>query len=73
MHMECEAIFNQFQRQPETEGEWALLRWANRTVEVLPLLEDESVWPVDIRIPAFFNYREHMDDMSYGLLHEMVK
>ena len=37
MHMECEAIFNQFQRQPEMEGEWALLRWANSTVEALPL------------------------------------
>ena len=73
MHMECDAIFNQFQHQPETEEEWALLHWANRTVAVLPLLEDEFEWPEDIRIPAFFNYCEHMCDVTYGLLHEMVK
>ena len=71
--MECDAIFNQFQHQPETERGWALLHWAYRTVDVLPLLEEEAMWPVNIRIPVFFNHREHMDDTSYGFLYEMVK
>ena len=73
MHLECEAIISQFQRQPDTEGCWALLHWADRTVPTLPLLEDEAEWPVDARIPAFFNFREHMGNVSYRLLYEMVK
>ena len=58
MHMECDAIFNQFQHQPESERGWALLEWAFRTVDILPALEEEAMWPIDIRIPPFFNYCE---------------
>ena len=72
MLMECDAIFNQFQRQPESEMQWALLRWANRTVTVLPLLVYEAIWPIDLNIPPFFNYQEHTDDVSYDQLYEMV-
>ena len=73
MHLECEAISRAFQRQPDSEGGWALLCWADRTLAALPLVEDEGEWAVDATIPPFFNFCDHLGDVSYGLLFEMVE
>ena len=64
LHQECEAITRRFQCQPESEGQWALLRWAHRTWATLLLLEDEVEWAADASIPLFFNIRKDMDDVS---------
>ena len=60
------------QSQPNSELDWKQLCWAYRTVELLPLLEDEADWAENVTIPAFFTADETNQEIAVCTLYDMV-
>ena len=72
LHKECLEIFNHMQSQPNSELDWNRLRWANRTIDLLPALEDESSWGENIPIPPAFTLVETTQEIAANTLFDMV-
>ena len=60
------------QSQPNSDLDWARLRWANQTIDLLPALEDESSWSENVPIPPAFTLVETNQETAANILYDMV-
>ena len=60
------------QSQPNSELDWERLRWANRTIDLLPALENESSWSENVPIPPAFTLVETTQEIAANALYDMV-
>ena len=60
------------QSQPNSELDWKQLCWAYRTIDLLPLLEEEVDWAENVSIPAFFTLAETNQEIAVSALYDMV-
>ena len=72
LHKECLEIFNHMQSQPNSDLDWERLRWANRTIDLLPALDNEISWPENAPIPPAFTMVEANRETAVSIIYDMV-